>query len=783
MLALLAAHLSVQVQSEDLARFLRDANSFVASSHEAIALSAPHIYISALPFADKQSLIYQEFAPKCTGLISVNIIGVPHHAGKLVMTLTGHEGPVHSTAYSPDGRLLASGSADATVRIWDMRTGDEAMAPLRSGKGAVWTVAFSPNGQGLVSGTDVGVVCVWNLVAAHVAVQPLSGHTGPVFSVSFALDGRRIASGSQDATVRLWDSETNQQLQVLEGHSDAVRTIAFSPDGQSLVSGSEDHTIGLWDTSTGKPIKQLPHNHMSTIHGVSFLPDGGKIVAGWGHDIILCSARNGKKISTIYRGSEPILSVGTAPDGQFLVSAHGSSVCVMTLPQFARKVSSTTLDGHAARVRAVTFSPDGPYIASASDDLTVRVWRNSGKAEALPPLSDSKTVQQEISSQIMSDTRGLPGHTEWVRSVAVSPDGASIVSGSDDHSIRVWDMQTGKERLPPLLGHTNSVISVAISSDDRLIASGSWDNTVRLWDLQTGAAVGQPMQGHTDSVFAVMFWPDSLWLASGSYDKTVRVWDVATQRSANRGPLVCRDSVYSVAVSPNGQLVAAGDHSGRISLWHSKTGQPAREPLDTSTRLFVSIRFSPDGRFIAAAGHTGSRTAKANFAQTWNISTGKKLLDLSGHTDGVCSITYSSNGRFIATGSDDTTVRLWDAETGAPLATLTGPNDSAKSVAFAPNGRSIVSGSFDKKIHIWTLSKIDSSPRKDSVDAAETLESAMLVNGWLKGPAGELLLWVPTQYYQYMFGMRGGGSGLHIGVGDVGYHRGESWTSCWSKVA
>jgi len=480
----------------------------------------------------------------------------------------------------------------------------------------------------------------------------------------------------------------------------------------------------------------------------------------------------------VYNGTESILSVSASREGQFLASAHGNSVCVTTLHRFASKVSSTTLDGHAASVLAVTFSPDGLYIASASDDRTVRVWSNSGKAEVLPPPADSKTVQQETSSQTIPDTRKLTGHTNGLWSVAVSPDGASIVSGGDEHSIRVWDLETGNERFAPLLGHTDSAYSVAISSDGRLIASASGDNSVRLWDLKTGAAVGQPMQAHTNTVFTVVFSPDSRWLASGSYDKTVRVWDVATQRSANWGPLVCRGGVFSVTVSPNGQLVAAGDDSGRISIWHSETGQPACGPLDTSTTLWVSISFSPDGRFIAAGGF--SISYNENFVQTWNISTGRKVLDLSGYTDGVLSVAYSLNGRFIATGSNDSTVRLWDAETGAPIATLTGPSRPVYSVTFTPNGRYIVSGSGDKKIRIWTLSQIDSSPLKDSVDAAKALNSATLVDGWLKGPSGELLLWVPTQY-NHPFGLRGSGRGIDLAVGDVGYHRGETWMLCWSQ--
>jgi len=747
----------------------------VASSQEAIKRSAPHIYVSALPFADKDSLVYQDFAPRCTSLIAVNPVGVPHHAGKLVMTLTGHEGSVHSIAYCTDGRLLASGSADGTVRIWDMRTGEEAMAPLRNGDVAVWAVAFASNGKSLVSGTDGGVVCVWNVLAAHISVTHLRGHTGPVLSVAISPTGSHIASGSRDTTVRLWDVETNQQPVILDGHSGAVHALAFSPDSLLLASGAEDQTMRFWETSTGKPRKHSPHRHENAIHSLCFLPDGEKITVGSGHKIIVCKVKNGQKTATAYSGSESILSVSASSDGQSVVSAHGNSVSLTNLPRFAGRASSSMLDGHSARVRAVTFSPDGLYIASASEDHTIRIWRNGDKAEALPsPVADISN--RDISSQTISDTRELTGHTNPVNSVAVSPDGASMVSSSDDHSIRIWDIQTGKERLPPLQGHKGWVWSVAISPNGRLIASGSDDKTVRLWDTQTGVAVGQPMQDHTQAVYSVAFSPDGLWLASGSGDTTVRIWDVATRRSLNWSPLECRNGVYSVSFSPNGQLVAAGDMLGEIILWHSETGQPVREPLDTSMTLTVSIGFSPDGRYIVAGG--ASVMSCDALAQTWDISSDEKVLNLSGHADGVLSVAYSSNGRFIATGSRDKTVRLWHAATGVPIITLSGHSGYVRSVTFTPNCQFIVSGSDDKTIRIWALRGVSSLPPRESIDAANALESA-IVDGWLKGPAGELLLWVPTQYHQYMRILPGQTRHVQLSVGETGYHHGESWMSCW----
>jgi len=712
------------------------------------------------------------------------------------MTLTGHDGAVNSIAYSSNGRMLASGSADGTVRIWDMRTGEELMTPLRSGDGAVWSVSLATNGESVVSGTDVGVVCVWSLVDAHAYAQRLRGHSAAVSSVLYSPKGSHLASTSTDSTVILWNSETHQQLALLRGHTGVVHALAFTPDSLTLATGSEDQTIRLWDAVTGKLRYKSSHLHEESIYSLCFLPDGQKIAAGSGNNIMLCKSQTGQNTALLHNGSSPILSVSPASDGLSLVSAYGKSVCLLTLPRFRVKTSSIILDGHTSTVRMATFSHNDLYIASVSDDCTIRIWSASNRSEVQPAGTQEATDNTAVSALIMSDFRTLTEHTDNVSSVAVSPDGAVILSGSDDCSVRVWDARSSTAMSSLLLRHTSLVSSIAVSSDGRLVASGSRDQKVRLWDLQTGRAVGDSMSPPSPPrpqpqpqrrsrarrlvmqletlprpacVVAVAFTPDARLFASVSEGKTVHIWDVATQQPSAIGPLSCKNWVSTVAVSPDGRLVTAGDSGGYISIWRSDTGQPVRDPLRTTLTYVCSIGFSPDGTCIVSGG-----THSREHVRIWNISAGEQVLALTGHTDTVYSVTYSPDGRTIGTGSADMTVRLWDAVTGAPIALLAGHSGYVQSVAFTPDGHSIVSGSDDKTIRVWDF--IGASPVSDA-DVAVSFQHARLNNGWLQTRSGKLLLWVPVEYHKFLYRLEG--PRVIIQFDKNGLYQGESWISCW----
>ncbi|KAK7030204.1 WD40 repeat-like protein [Favolaschia claudopus] len=332
--------------------------------------------------------------------------------------------------------------------------------------------------------------------------------------------------------------------------------------------------------------------------------------------------------------------------------------------------------GHTELVNSVAFSPNGEWIVSGSVDNTLRMWEASSGADFGQPLQ---------------------GHTESVTSVAFSPDGQHIVSGSEDKTVRIWEASSGAPGADPLKGHTSTVTSVAFSPDGQHIVSGSFDKTVRIWDASTGAPSGDPLQGHTDCVTNVAFSPDGQHIVSGSGDNTVRIWDAGTGAPIGEPLQGHTDWVNSVAFSQDGHHIVSGSDDNTVRIWDAGTGAPIGDPLHGHTHYVRCVAFSPDGRHIVSG--SDDKTVRI-----WDAGTGATIGDpLQGHTDySVTSVVFSPDGQHIVSGSGDNTVRIWDASTGAPSGDpLQGHTDWVTNVAFSPDGQHIVSGSYDNTVRIW----------------------------------------------------------------------------------
>jgi WD40 repeat protein len=342
-------------------------------------------------------------------------------------------------------------------------------------------------------------------------------------------------------------------------------------------------------------------------------------------------------------------------------------------------VTSSTPDSHGGSVTSVAFSPDGLSIVSGSQDGTVRLWKLDGTPAGFDFM----------------------GNGNPITSVAFSPDGLSIVSGSQDGTVRLWNLDGTPIGLP-FTGHTGSVTSVAFSPNGLSIVSGSesgssHDHTVRLWNLD-GTPIGLPFKGHGNSINSVAFSPDGLSIVSGSDDCTVRLWEL------DGTPIGLpfkghTDLVTSVAFSPDGLSIVSGSDDCTVRLW-GLDGIPIGLPFEGHTGLVTSVAFSPDGVSIVSGGDY-------NTVRLWGLDGIPIGLPFAGHSSSVTSVAFSRDGLSIVSGSDDSTVRLWKLD-GTPIGfPFAGHSSSVTSVAFSRDGLSIVSGGDDSTVRLW---KLDGTP-------------------------------------------------------------------------
>ncbi|MEH2311483.1 MAG: hypothetical protein V7K35_08790 [Nostoc sp.] len=603
-------------------------------------------------------------------------------------TLEGYNDSVTCVNFSPDGEKLVSGSEDGTVKLWN-RNGKE-IKTFKAHDQKITSISFSPDSQKFVSGSEDKTIKLWSLNGKE--IQKFAGHTEGITSVGFSPDGQKVISGSKDWLVKLWSLD-GKVIQNFAGHNGSITSVSFSLDGKLIDSASEDKTIKLWSLD-GKQIKTINNNERIT--NVSFVPNAQTIISLSGDNTttIKLWRRDGTLVTTksIYTtigmyGVSPNL-INWSPNGQIVASGFESNNFVQVQPWNIQNSWDTEnilkLEGHKNNITSMSFSFDSKFLASASEDKTVKLWSmesedwktfDDGTSRKVNFSSDGKLVasinqnynyyNSNVYNKVQLWQRHgtqkitLPGSNS---AISFSSNNQILASASQDSRVQLWRRDGTSNRTLP-----NELVNGSFSPNGQKIALVKNDNTIQLW-ASDGKAIAT-LKGHKDTISEISFSADGETLATRSKDKTINIWrwdgSLITTIKDNSGipDYNYQDKHKSIGFSPNGKTLAIWNADNTVKFLR----QDGKITRTIRSNKLMSVTFSPNGEMVAIKkGDYGDNQE----VELWQIDgTLLTTLKKQNKTDYMNVEGFTSDSQTIVTKAQKDKVTLWKLD-GSVLSTV-----------------------------------------------------------------------------------------------------------------
>jgi WD40 repeat protein/uncharacterized caspase-like protein len=615
----------------------------------------------------------------------------------------GHVGPILSIAYSPDGKLIATGSEDATIKLWNVETGKE--------------------------------------------LRTLIGHIGAVNGLAFSPDGNSIATAGSDFVTRIWDVRTGTLTKTLEGHWNYLNCVAFAPDGKSIVTGSEDQTVKLWNAATGE-LKfsdgPLRHYDPETVYKQEIVPEAvtsvamnraGSLIAAARNDktVTVLSAQDGKRSKVLTSLASPARTLWFGNDGNSLFIATKEGVEVWDVE--AGTQTPMALEGAKETKRSIntaSISADRKFLATV-DAANIRIWdlSNGHQRRTMPiakgvairtltfspdnrSLALSETVNNKeylvtiVNVEDGKDVRALEGHSNQLFTIDVSPDGKKIATAPEDGKIvKLWDL-TGRSTVRSLVTDSGGIPTLRFSPDSTKLAVDSMEN-LEVWDVARSVRISKMLDDGLELDRAPRFMPDGKKIVATRSGVGLEVYDIESGAAVKRlqlpeDPL---NPPISFAIDRSGKYVALGLNDGRVLLMDLKTNGVVDSGCSQKDGYLISsLEFSGDSHYLAASARPGSTMVcdVTTRQEMWN----KDILDPNADTlhSYFSSFAFSPDSKLVAGIAEDSWIKVWNAHDGKLLYDLPGHNRNRflrNSIRFSPDGKILYATDGGNRIRFWGM--------------------------------------------------------------------------------